>query len=110
MPIMAMISSLISRAASTAYLAYLGGRPLPSLTGFWTLGITQSGAFVPSCFILGSLFWFVALKANSIHNEAKVTALLSITTLGYSLSLLIIGTTCIAAALPFMMPVTTLTK
>jgi len=102
MPVMALLCSQVARTASDAYVAFLGGRPLPQLTQIWIVGITQSALFVPAVFVVAIFLWGFSLYLLKREGPWTLTGILLLSVLGFMFSLLLVGTTCLSASLPFV--------
>lgn len=102
MPVMALLCAQIARTSADGYLAFLGGRPLPQLTQVWIIGATQNIFFVPVVFIVGTFLWGCSLYLLRRDEPWALTGVLLLTSVGFTISLMLLGTTCLSAALPFM--------
>jgi len=102
MPVMALLCSFIARISSHGYLVYLGDRPLPQLTKIWIISMTQSILFIPIVFVVTALLFGFTLSLLKRDTTWTLTGTLIMSSIGFTSSLLFFGTTCLAAALPFI--------
>jgi hypothetical protein len=101
-PVLALLCVMVSKTAAIGYLAFLGGRPLPALTRVWIIEITQSALFVPAAAIIAISLWFSALYLLKKEGRWTLTGVLLVCSIGFTISLLLVGTTCFSAVLPLM--------
>ncbi len=101
-PVMAMLCSQVARVAGDGYQAFIGGQPLPQLTQVWILEVTQSVFFIPAVFMFAGLLWGCTLFLLKRDDSWTLTGTLLLSSIGFTFSLLLVGTTCISAVLPFV--------